>query len=219
MARRSQRLIDAKNRLPRTREVWFCVDLHALILSFTDWPTLISVSRIDRHDRDGARFEVRYRFRLVLRPFLPHDDFDIFIDMLALTGGAVVGSAVFNMLLINMGWRAKEILADLSAGRRDPTFSMDLNLLIPAEHLGECIRWWYARGYTDVESREISYFFNLVGVTKFIRMSKRSDFIPLLTEVSYTVYITPPSVMTLRSNCALGRTSYSRFGESASRIA
>ncbi|RXW15201.1 hypothetical protein EST38_g10654 [Candolleomyces aberdarensis] len=121
------------------------------ILSYCDFPTVMAVSRTNKHGRRVAQIVVRDRFRQVLAPFVGSAQFTSFVRMLTTTGSAVNGSIVRRLLAQQCDFM---LLAN-SVIRYNR--SANVNIITPRGQLDSCKSWFTDNeGYTIWERKTIA---------------------------------------------------------------
>jgi hypothetical protein len=108
------------------------------VLSYSDWSTVIAVSRTNTYARTIAQLAVLYRIRSEIAPFVPRSDFLDFMDMLHAVGGGIVGSVARLMLADN----------SLFLMKRARYNAADLNLVVLPGQLAEAKSFFKRRGYS-----------------------------------------------------------------------
>ncbi|KAJ2913795.1 hypothetical protein MD484_g6603, partial [Candolleomyces efflorescens] len=116
-----------------------------MILSYCDFPTVISVSRANRHGRMVAQTVFRDRFRTVLTPYVPADRFNAFVDLLRQTRSGVTGSVVRLLLAIGSYWIEKGT----------PRLS-NLNILAAHNRFADWKKWFKDEGYVNWQQTSVA---------------------------------------------------------------
>ncbi|KAJ3534440.1 hypothetical protein NMY22_g6927 [Coprinellus aureogranulatus] len=175
MARRSTRLRAMAERLPFTRAVWQMPELLAAVVCFADWPTLVSITRVNREGMQAARFEIRCRISFVVQPFIPRPILPSFFDEMVATGFAITGSVAWYMLQYNREWYTTWLASWYAAGFPRPTPAVDLNILVPQDHWYRVLQWFLLRGYHHPLRFPVGHAYRSFGVLDFVGLHSPSS--------------------------------------------
>jgi hypothetical protein len=118
------------------------------ILSYCDFPTVMSISRTNRHGRRIAQTVIRDRFRRVLDPYIPSSRFNSFVDLLQQTRSGVTGSIARQLLTIESAFA----LSNPAKAAR----STNLNILAAHNEYSTWRRWFKNEGYVNWQQTAVS---------------------------------------------------------------